>query len=277
MAVRDGRINVTPRAVLNPNPVNGEFAVQPDTSGQQKLQVRLNGAWQEVTVQGAVSGGVAVKDEGSVVVASATGINFTGAGVTASDGGSGVATVNIPGGGGGAIPTMPDIVRAWGDWSHVGTNNGANITAYPEKILLPGNFGAPYVRPLVKVTSVTNSYSNGGMTFIYLMFPKEFVPFSHATLRLLLLSEVDISVLNVEVTGQKVKKEGVFFDTIPDWNSGTITSLGVVAGALHRFEYDMGNETAWRPGARAFTVMPHWPTSWARARVRAIPAPLDAT
>ena len=49
-----------------------------------------------VTIPGGISG-VLVKDEGTNVVTSATTVNFTGAGVTASDVG-GVATVNVPGG-----------------------------------------------------------------------------------------------------------------------------------------------------------------------------------
>jgi collagen type I/II/III/V/XI/XXIV/XXVII alpha len=46
-------------------------------------------------------GDVAIEDDGTSVVAAASTINFTGAGVTVSDAGSNEATVNIPGGGGG--------------------------------------------------------------------------------------------------------------------------------------------------------------------------------
>lgn len=48
-------------------------------------------------------GAVAVEDEGIEIVAAATRFNFTGAGVTASDAGSGEVTVNIPGGGGSSL------------------------------------------------------------------------------------------------------------------------------------------------------------------------------
>lgn len=48
-----------------------------------------------------------VRDEGSTVVQGATALNFTGAGVVASDAGGGVATINIPGGSVGAVN--------WGD------------------------------------------------------------------------------------------------------------------------------------------------------------------
>lgn len=48
-----------------------------------------------------------VRDEGSTVVQGATALNFTGAGVVASDAGGGVATINIPGGAVGAV--------SWGD------------------------------------------------------------------------------------------------------------------------------------------------------------------
>lgn len=47
-------------------------------------------------------GSVAVKEEGVEVVAAASRLNFTGAGVTATDAGSGEVTVDIPGGGGGS-------------------------------------------------------------------------------------------------------------------------------------------------------------------------------
>ena len=47
-------------------------------------------------------GDIAIKDEGTTAVATASAINFVGAGVTATDGGSGTATITIPGGGGGS-------------------------------------------------------------------------------------------------------------------------------------------------------------------------------
>ena len=47
---------------------------------------------------GGGAGTIGVEDEGVSVVASATTLNFVGAGVTATDGGGGVATVTIPGG-----------------------------------------------------------------------------------------------------------------------------------------------------------------------------------
>lgn len=66
-----------------------------------------NGGGDEIDV-GGLSGVLAdgqpvtVQDEGSGVTSTPhTAINFVGAGVTATDGGSGVATVTIPGGGGG--------------------------------------------------------------------------------------------------------------------------------------------------------------------------------
>lgn len=52
---------------------------------------------------GGGGGSVAVDDEGGEVVASVARINFTGAGVTASDAGGGEVTVNIPGGGGSSL------------------------------------------------------------------------------------------------------------------------------------------------------------------------------
>lgn len=53
------------------------------------------------TGSGGGGGAVEVQDEGSVVVAAATGLNFVGSGVTVIENPSGVAEVTIPGGGGG--------------------------------------------------------------------------------------------------------------------------------------------------------------------------------
>lgn len=46
-------------------------------------------------------GSLAVEDEGAEIIATASRLNFTGAGVTVTDAGSGEATVTIPGGSGG--------------------------------------------------------------------------------------------------------------------------------------------------------------------------------
>lgn len=56
------------------------------------------GTWVDV---GGTGGAIRVEDEGSSIVAAATGINFAGAGVTVTDAGSNEALVTIPGGSGG--------------------------------------------------------------------------------------------------------------------------------------------------------------------------------
>lgn len=61
---------------------------------------RFDGSAWVVVTGGGGGGAVPVQDEGSVVVAAPTAINFVGSGVTTTNVG-GVATVNIPGGGGG--------------------------------------------------------------------------------------------------------------------------------------------------------------------------------
>jgi len=68
--------------------------------------------------------GVATQDEGSSVDTDATTINFIGAGVTATDAGSGVTTVTIPGGGGGdpISATLHPVVTARRTTDDTGVN-----------------------------------------------------------------------------------------------------------------------------------------------------------
>ena len=58
------------------------------------------GTWTQIGAGG--GGAIRVEDEGSSIVAAATGINFAGAGVTVTDAGSNEALVTIAGGGGSA-------------------------------------------------------------------------------------------------------------------------------------------------------------------------------
>jgi hypothetical protein len=64
----------------------------------------------EIVTPGGGSG-VDVEDEGTPVV-TATTLNFTGAGVTATDAGGGVAEVNIPGGGSGGMVLIAETLLA---------------------------------------------------------------------------------------------------------------------------------------------------------------------
>lgn len=86
------------QAHLNPLTVNGTvFGAARDTAN-------TSGVITEFTVASIAGGGgagaVPVQDEGILVVAAPSALNFTGAGVTATDV-AGVATIDIPGGGGG--------------------------------------------------------------------------------------------------------------------------------------------------------------------------------
>jgi hypothetical protein len=73
------------------------------------------GTWAQIGAGG--GGAIRVEDEGSSIVAAATGINFAGAGVTVTDAGSNEALVTIPGGGGGGgiSGVDADTVNIWGD------------------------------------------------------------------------------------------------------------------------------------------------------------------
>lgn len=72
------------------------------------------------------SGSVAVEDEGVVVVAVATALNFVGAGVTATDAGGGVAQIDIPGGGGGGSDNPYSPPERWGQ-ENVAANQAAVV------------------------------------------------------------------------------------------------------------------------------------------------------
>lgn len=80
--------------------------------------VRITALAQDFT-----SSGVEVQDEGVTDVAAATVLNFTGAGVSVSDVG-GVATVNVPGGGGGGLTSETITTGA----SPVAADPEVNIT-----------------------------------------------------------------------------------------------------------------------------------------------------
>jgi hypothetical protein len=77
-----------------PSPADGDISVW--SASQQRW---VTGSPTSFGVGPGSGTSVAVKDEGSTVVATASALNFVGAGVSATDGGSGVATVTIPGGG----------------------------------------------------------------------------------------------------------------------------------------------------------------------------------
>jgi hypothetical protein len=105
-------------------------------------------------------GSIAIEDEGSEIVATASRINFTGAGVTATDAGSGEVTVDIPASGGGSfvsaqinIPTGASLAARVaaatglpGGWSVVLGNDGSvdsNLGGTSTDIVIIHNEGRP--------------------------------------------------------------------------------------------------------------------------------------
>lgn len=74
------------------------------------------------------AGAIRVEDEGSTVVAAATGINFAGAGVTVTDAGSNEALVTISGGGGGSTTITQTSLAA--NVTRASTTIGALSTAF---------------------------------------------------------------------------------------------------------------------------------------------------
>ena len=91
--------------------VTGGLGASVDVAASSFLQLYSDGA-DIFNLTPDTGGNVAVSDEGTEVLAVATRLNFTGAGVTATDGGSGTATVNIPGGGG--VPTTWPVINLTG-------------------------------------------------------------------------------------------------------------------------------------------------------------------
>lgn len=84
----------------------------------------VQAAIEEVATEAGAGGAIRVEDEGSSVVAAATGINFAGAGVTVTDAGSNEALVTIPGGGGSTAFKSVRLVGS-GNKSITGTSYGA--------------------------------------------------------------------------------------------------------------------------------------------------------
>ena len=94
----------------NPTLLAGEIGVESDT-GKFKVGDGTT-VWTGLDyaqAEGGLASTIAVQDDGTEVVAAASRLNFTGSGVTASDGGDGTATIDVPGGGGIASLTVASI------------------------------------------------------------------------------------------------------------------------------------------------------------------------
>jgi len=85
------------------------------TAADQYCTFEYDGAAWNIIDAGQISvssggGGVDVEDEGSLVLAAATTLNFVGAGVTATNAGGGQVDITIPGGGGGGGFTIGQYI-----------------------------------------------------------------------------------------------------------------------------------------------------------------------
>lgn len=81
----------------------------------------VQAAIEEVATEAGAGGAVRVEDEGTSIVAAATGINFAGAGVTVTDAGSNEALVTIPGGGSGTFSDYVPVITQSGTVTHAAT------------------------------------------------------------------------------------------------------------------------------------------------------------
>lgn len=118
VSVSNGDINITPNGTGSVV-LDGLSWPQSDGTADQVLKTDGAGAlsWTDQTG----SGSVPAQDDGVEIVATPTAFNFTGAGVTVTDV-SGVATINIPGGGSGGGGS------ALGDWTDVLASRSVGTT-----------------------------------------------------------------------------------------------------------------------------------------------------
>lgn len=104
-------------------------------------------AYVDTEIAGVGGGGVDVEDEGVSETAGATILNFTGAGVTASDAGGGQVDINIPGGGGISGIDVEDEGVSEATGATILNFTGAGVTATDAgggqvDIAIPGGSGA---------------------------------------------------------------------------------------------------------------------------------------
>jgi len=97
----DSAISANTAKVSADGSINTHSDVTVTTPSNGQVLTYQSGQW--INAASAGGGSIAVEDEGSEIVASAARINFTGAGVTASDAGGGEVTVTIAGGGSAAV------------------------------------------------------------------------------------------------------------------------------------------------------------------------------
>lgn len=88
---------------------------------------------------GGGGGAIDVEDSGTPVVTGASAINFTGAGVTVTDAGDGVAEVDIPGGGGGGGGGAMELIAQWSHTTDVANVTFTDLGGYTELLLIVRN------------------------------------------------------------------------------------------------------------------------------------------
>lgn len=96
---------------------------------------RITGVTDVPISGGGGSSGVDVQDEGTPILTPAATLNFTGAGVTVTDAGGGVAEVNIPGGGGGGSGPW-EIISTVTISSAVNAINFVGLSGYTDLLIL---------------------------------------------------------------------------------------------------------------------------------------------
>ncbi len=125
---------------------------------------------------------IAVQEEGSNVVATASTINFVGAGVTASNVG-GVATVTIPGGGGSSGITVQDegsnVVASANTINFVGTGVTATNVGNVATVTIPSSSLVNTVYNAGSQSTVTLDYNDGSWQILELSAGTNFVTLSN--------------------------------------------------------------------------------------------------
>lgn len=134
--------------------VGDAYFAKADNAGGNQATVGTSWTVIQGNITGGVAGAIEVLDEGVSETATLVSLDFVGAGVTASDDGSGNVTVTIPGGGGGSGVDVEDEGVSEATGVTVLNFTGAGVTASDAgggqvEIDIPGGSGSIYSPPLV--------------------------------------------------------------------------------------------------------------------------------